>query len=61
MLPQLLSPTGELFMVAVRENDPGGILTEMAGRGFVGRTLLARQADEEALCILHLTRSIETA
>ncbi|KAG1663545.1 hypothetical protein FOA52_003173 [Chlamydomonas sp. UWO 241] len=57
MLPQLLSPRGELFMVAVKENDPGGILAEMAGRGFVGRTLLARQADEEALCILHLKRT----
>ncbi|GIL50868.1 hypothetical protein Vafri_6848 [Volvox africanus] len=56
LLPELLSPRGELFMVTVAENEPQGIIEEMLGFGFLGRIAAARQADEEALQILHLWR-----
>ncbi|GIL91019.1 hypothetical protein Vretimale_9467 [Volvox reticuliferus] len=56
LLPELLSPRGELFMVTVTENDPQGIIEEMLGFGFQGRIAATRQADEETLQILHLWR-----
>lgn len=59
VLPQvseLLSESGELFMVTVTENDPQGIIGEMEPMGFTGSIVAKRQADEETLMILHLKR-----
>ncbi|KAG2444854.1 hypothetical protein HXX76_001595 [Chlamydomonas incerta] len=56
LLPKLLSPTGELFMVTVTENEPKGIIDEMKAHGFQGRIAGTRQADEETLSIVHLWR-----
>ncbi|KAG2496238.1 hypothetical protein HYH03_005836 [Edaphochlamys debaryana] len=56
LLPELLSPKGELFMVTVTENDPKGIIAEMQPHGFQGRIAASRQADEETLSIVHLWR-----
>ncbi|PNH12883.1 HemK methyltransferase family member 2, partial [Tetrabaena socialis] len=56
LLPELLSPVGELFMVTVAENDPEGIIADMRQHGFLGCVAGSRQADEETLSIVHLWR-----
>ena len=56
-LPTLLSPSGELFMVTIAQNDPQGIIEAMKEHGFSGGILCSRRADEELLSILHLKRA----
>uniref|UniRef100_A0A7S0VRJ0 Methyltransferase small domain-containing protein n=1 Tax=Polytomella parva TaxID=51329 RepID=A0A7S0VRJ0_9CHLO len=56
LAPIMLSSKGEIFLVTVSENDPKGIISEMSEKGFTGSILLERQADEETLSIVHLTK-----
>ncbi|GAX85742.1 hypothetical protein CEUSTIGMA_g13157.t1 [Chlamydomonas eustigma] len=57
-LPDLLSPQGELIMVAVAENDIPELIHIMEGRGFRGTMLMTRRADEELLSILRFTKDL---
>ncbi|KAI3427433.1 hypothetical protein D9Q98_010348 [Chlorella vulgaris] len=56
LVPRLLSARGEMFMVAVHENDPAELMREMEAAGFEARVALQRKADEEQLTILHFKR-----
>lgn len=55
-LPSLLSPSGELFLVTVSQNNPQEIIDQMKIRGFTGELLSTRTADEEVLSIVHFTK-----
>ncbi|KAK9804204.1 hypothetical protein WJX72_001057 [[Myrmecia] bisecta] len=57
MLDSLLSPTGELYMVVVEENDPADILAMVRLYGFTGTVVSSRRADEELLHVLHICRA----
>lgn len=57
-LPSLLSPTGEMFMITIAQNNPRGIIEEMKNLGFSGSILSSRRADEELLSVLHLRRDV---
>ncbi|KAL4426014.1 hypothetical protein ABPG75_010030 [Micractinium tetrahymenae] len=56
LVPALLSPRGEMFLVAVHENDPPELMQLMEAAGFEARVALQRSADEERLTILHFRR-----
>ncbi|KAI7837658.1 hypothetical protein COHA_008520 [Chlorella ohadii] len=56
LLPRLLSPRGEAFLVAVHENDPPELMRLTEAAGFEARIALQRKADEEVLTILHFWR-----
>ncbi|PSC68421.1 hemK methyltransferase family member 2 [Micractinium conductrix] len=47
LVPALLSPRGEMFMVAVHENEPEELLALMRDAGLEARVALQRKADEE--------------
>lgn len=48
----LLSPQGAFYLVAVKENDPQGIITELREFGLDGEIVHARKAGREYLSIL---------
>ena len=51
-LPQLLSPRGALYLVAVSDNDVPDLLRCLRGRGMEARVCLERVADEEKLHVI---------
>jgi release factor glutamine methyltransferase len=57
-LPQLMSPEGEVFIVAVQENEPEDIIRDMQTLGFRGRVAMTRTADEERLHILYFQKGL---
>lgn len=61
LVPTLLSPRGEMFLVAVHENDPPELMRLMEAAGFDARVALQRSADEERLTILHFRRRVDRA
>ncbi|KAL4425153.1 hypothetical protein ABPG77_008258 [Micractinium sp. CCAP 211/92] len=61
LVPALLSPRGEMFLVAVHENDPRELMRLMEAAGFEARVALQRSADEERLTILHFRRRPDQA
>ncbi|KAI8463128.1 MAG: S-adenosyl-L-methionine-dependent methyltransferase [Monoraphidium minutum] len=56
LLPALLAPGGSCLMVTVLENEPEGIISEMAALGLAGSVVLQRFADEECLKIVRLQK-----
>jgi release factor glutamine methyltransferase len=56
-LDSVLAPGGQMLMVTVAENDPQGILRELADIGFAGRIVSTTVADEEVLTILLVQRN----
>jgi release factor glutamine methyltransferase len=56
-LDGILSKTGRMYMIAIQQNRPQQILQEARTRfGFHGKVLLTRQADEELLSVLLVSR-----
>lgn len=56
LIQEVLAPGGQMFMVTVTENNPKGILANLAHLGLMGREVLTRSADEERLHILQIWR-----
>lgn len=55
-LDDILSPTGQLLMVTIQQNDPQGLICEWNLKGYRARICLTQQADEELLQIIHMQR-----
>ncbi|XP_022427699.1 methyltransferase N6AMT1 isoform X3 [Delphinapterus leucas] len=57
LAPELLSPRGLFYLVAIKENNPEEILKIMKTKGLQGTTALSRQAGQEILSVLKFTKS----
>ncbi|CAK4073523.1 unnamed protein product [Aphanomyces euteiches] len=60
LVQDLLSPKGVFYMVIVAENRPKDIARIMAARGFQMETIRSRQAFNERLSIVKITRKRST-
>ncbi|XP_012315279.2 methyltransferase N6AMT1 [Aotus nancymaae] len=57
LVSDLLSPKGLFYLVTIKENNPEEILKIMKIKDLQGTTALSRQAGQEILSVLKLTRS----
>jgi release factor glutamine methyltransferase len=54
---QILSAHGRFYLVAVKQNDPEGIIAKMREKGLDGKVAMQRRAGRESLYILRFQRS----
>nr|XP_021532994.1 hemK methyltransferase family member 2 isoform X2 [Aotus nancymaae] len=57
LVSDLLSPKGLFYLVTIKENNPEEILKIMKIKDLQGTTALSRQAGQEIISVLKLTRS----
>lgn len=55
-VPDLLSPRGRMYMIALQENDPEEIMESARAMGLQADIVLHRVADQERLCVIRIVR-----
>lgn len=56
LIEQSLAPGGRLYLVAIKQNDPDGLVAQLQKRGLEAEVVLKRRANRE---LLHILRAIK--
>ncbi|WWC85655.1 uncharacterized protein L201_000521 [Kwoniella dendrophila CBS 6074] len=56
-LPELLSPTGKMYLVTVDQNKPLEIIERMQAKGLICKEIIKRRAGRELLSVLRISRT----